>query len=64
VDGRVLEEHLLHLGREHVEPRHDDEVLHPVDDVQVPVVVDVRDVTGAQPAVGVSARPVASGSFQ
>ena len=52
VDGRVLEEHLLDLGRVHVEARHDDEVLHAVDEEEVPVVVDHGDVARAQPTVG------------
>ena len=48
----MLGEHLLDLGRVDVEARHDDEVLGPVDEVQVAVVVGHGDVAGAQPAVG------------
>src|SRR5690606_15174711 len=63
-DSRVHREHLFDLGRVHVEARHDDQVLGPVDEVQVPVGVDGRDVTGAQPAVdehlvgGIAVTPV------
>ena len=50
-DGRVLQQDLLHLGGEHVETRHDDEVLDAVDHVQEALVVDHRDVPGVQPAL-------------
>ena len=57
--------HLLDLGRVHVEARHDDEVLGPVDEEQEAVVVDHGDVAGVQPAVRRRrAARVASGSFQ
>ena len=48
----VRDDDLLDLGRVHVEARHDDEVLGPVDEEEEPVVVDDGDVAGAQPAVG------------
>ena len=61
----MLEQHVLDLGGEDVEARHDDQVLGPVDEEQVAVVVDHGDVAGAQPAVGgQSAAAVASASFQ
>ena len=50
-DLRVTEQHLLDLGRVHVEPGHQDHVLHAVDDVEVAVLVHHRDVAGVQPAV-------------
>ena len=46
----------------HVEPRHDDQILDPVDEVQVPVVVGGRHVARAQPAVVGETAAVASGS--
>ena len=49
----MLHQHLFDLGGVHVEPRHDDEVLHSVDEVQVAPVVDGGDITGHQPALGV-----------
>ena len=51
-DGRVLEQGGLDLGRVDVLSAGDEHVLHPVDDVEVALVVDDRDVAGAQPAVG------------
>ena len=47
---RVLPEDPLDLGRVHVVPAHDHEVREPVDDAQVPGVVDPTDVAGRQPA--------------
>ena len=63
-DAGMRGDHVLDLGRVDVEARHDDQVLGPVDEVEVAVVVDGGDVAGAQPAVGASTRAVASGSFQ
>src|SRR5690606_644115 len=51
LDAGVLEEDLLDLGGEHVEAGHDDEVLDPVDKVEVPVVVHDGDVAGVEPPV-------------
>ena len=48
----MLGDHLLDLGGIDVEAADDDEVLGPVDEVQVAVVVGHGDVAGAQPAVG------------
>ena len=44
-------EHVLDLAREDVEPTRDDHVLLAVDDVEEPLVVAPRDVSGVQPAV-------------
>ena len=52
-DLRVGEQQRLELGRRHLEALVLDELLEPVDDEQVPVGVDVADVAGVQPAVGV-----------
>ena len=54
--GRLLDlgmpgEHVFHLGRVDVEPRHDHEVLGAVDEIEVAVVVDGRHVAGLQPTV-------------
>ncbi len=46
---RVPVDHRLDLGRVHVEAGHDDHVLHPVDDLEEPLVVHDRDVAGVQP---------------
>ena len=51
--GGMGGEHLLDLGGEHVEPRHDDQVLGPIDEVEVAVVVGGGHVAGVQPTVGV-----------
>ena len=50
-NGRMGGEHLFHLGREHVEPGHDDEVFGAIDEVQVAVVVDLGAVAGEVPTV-------------
>ena len=50
-DGGVGEQQRLQLGRRHLEALVLDELLEPVDDEQVAVVVDVADVAGVQPAV-------------
>ena len=49
-DGRVLVEHLLDLPRVDVVAAPDDQVLLPVDDVVVAVVVHPGQVAGAEPA--------------
>ncbi len=54
--GGMLCQHSLHLGWIHVEPRHDDQILGPVHDEQVAVVVGHGDVAGVQPAVFVDRR--------
>src|SRR5829696_7900146 len=64
-DGGVLVEHLLDLARVDVVAAADDHVLLAVDDEEVAVLVDLRHVPGAEPAVahdllgGVLAVPVA-----
>ena len=50
-DLRVREQQCLQLGRRHLEALVLDQLLEPVDDVEVPVGVDVADVAGVQPAV-------------
>ena len=50
-DRRMALQHLFDLGREHVEARHDDQVLGTVDQVQVPVAVHHADVAGAEPPI-------------
>ena len=50
-DGRVLVQHGFDLDAVHVLAAADDDVLHPVDDVDEAVVVDVADVAGVEPAV-------------
>ncbi|TVU48510.1 hypothetical protein EJB05_08148, partial [Eragrostis curvula] len=49
-DGRVAEEHLLHLLAADVLPAADDHVLGPVLDLDVAVGVDHADVAGEEPA--------------
>ena len=48
----MLVQHLLDLARIDVVAVADDHVLEPVDDEQIPVVVDVAEVAGREPAVG------------
>src|ERR687898_2217256 len=55
---RVFEDHALDVGRVHVVPAADDEVLLASDEVEEPVVVEVAEVAAAQPAV---TRPGARG---
>ena len=50
-DRRVGEEHRLELGRRDLEALVLDQLLDPVDDRHVTVLVDVADVAGVQPAV-------------
>src|SRR5262249_56407122 len=50
-DTRMLVQRLLALPRVHVEPAADDQVLLPVDDVEVAVVVLPAHVAGPEPAV-------------
>ena len=50
-DGRVGEQHRLQLGGRDLEALVLDELLEPVDDEEVAVLVDVPDVAGVQPAV-------------
>ena len=47
----MLEEHGLDLGAVHVLTAADDDVLQPVDDEDVPLVVVVAEVTRVEPAV-------------
>jgi len=56
-DGRVGVQGLLHLGGVDVLAAGDDHVLEPAGDVQVPVVVDLSQVTGAEPATLGERRP-------
>ena len=50
-DLGVLEQRLFDLGRIDVEAGHDHEVLGPVDEAQLAVVVRDGDVAGAEPSV-------------
>ena len=52
-DVRVLQQHRLELGRRHLEALHLDQLLEPIDDLEVSVLVDDPDVAGVQPPVGV-----------
>jgi len=47
----VPRDHLLDVARVHVDPVRDDQVLLAIDEVQEPVLVDVAEVAGVQPAV-------------
>ena len=47
----MAQEYLFHLTRGDVEPAPDDEVLLPVNDVDVALLVDACEVAGVQPAV-------------
>ena len=49
-------QHLLDLGRIHVEAAADVHVLEPVGDPEIAVLVECPDVAGVQPAVGVDGR--------
>ena len=49
-DGRVLVEHLLDLAGIDVVAAADDQVLLAIDDEEVAVLVDLREVTGVEPA--------------
>ena len=51
-DRRVLIQDFLNLARIDVEPAADDHVLLPVDNVEVAILVDSAEVTGAEPAAG------------
>jgi len=51
LDLRVRDEERLELGRRHLEPLVLDDLLEPVDDEDLVVVVDIADVAGVQPAV-------------
>src|SRR5271166_2450057 len=51
-DRRVLIQDLLDLARIDIEPAADDHVLLPVDNVEVAILVDSAEVTGAEPAAG------------
>src|SRR5207249_3604251 len=65
-DRRMLEQDVLHIAREDVEATADDEVLLPVQHVQVAVGVETADIAGVQPAAAQGRRglrgriPVAS----
>ena len=50
--GRVLVQRLLDLPRVDVVPAADDQLLLPVDDEEVAVLIDPGQVPGAEPAVG------------
>ena len=49
---RMVVEHVLDLGRIDVLTPADDHVFRPVDDIAEPLVVEPREVAGADPAVG------------
>src|SRR6478752_2943784 len=49
--GGVLVEDFLDLARVHVEPAADDQLLHPVHDEEIAVLVDPADIATAEPAV-------------
>src|SRR5262249_30794355 len=51
-DGGMLVEDLFALARVHVVPAADDQVLLPVDDEEVAILIDPGQVTGTEPAVG------------
>ncbi len=51
LDVGVLEQHRLDIGRVDVVAAADDQVLLAADEVQEPVLVEVAEVTAAQPAV-------------
>ena len=48
----MLAQHPLDLGRVDVLATGDDEIVAAVDDVEIPVAVEVARVSGAKPAVG------------
>src|SRR5215203_4118189 len=50
-DCRVLDQRVLDVAREDVEPAADDQILPAVDDVEVAVRVDIAEVSGVQPPV-------------
>ena len=60
---RVREQRFVDLARRDVLAALDDELLDAAGDEEEAVVVAVAQVAGAQPAAGVSARAVASGSL-
>ena len=49
--GRMCQQHRLDLGRIDVLAAGDDQVVAPVDDVQVALGVEVAQVAGVQPAI-------------
>ena len=55
-DRRVGVQHVLDLARVHVVPAADDELLLAADDEQEPVLVEIAEVTGVEPAAGEGAR--------
>jgi hypothetical protein len=50
-DSRMTHEHFFHLGREHVESRHDDQILGSIEQIEIAVSVDRCDVAGVEPTV-------------
>jgi hypothetical protein len=54
-------QHILDLGWIHVVAAADDELLDPADDEQEPVLVEVAEISGVEPAAR-EAAAVASGS--
>jgi len=56
-------QHILDLGWIHVVAAADDELLDPADDEQEPVLVEVAEISGVEPAAR-EAAAVASGSFR
>jgi hypothetical protein len=59
----VLEQDILHIAREDVEATADDEVLLPVQHVQIAVGIEAADIAGVQPAAAQVAE-VSAGEFQ
>ena len=60
----MVEQDVLHLDAVHVLAGADDHVLGPVDEVHEALVVDARDVAGAEPTAREEHRAVASARFQ
>ncbi len=50
-DGRVLQRHVLDVAGIDVETSSDDEVLLPIEDVEVAVLVEATDVARVEPAL-------------
>src|SRR3989304_157580 len=49
--GRMGRQHLLDLSRIHVETANDDQILLPVDNVEVSIVIAAAEISGAEPSV-------------
>ena len=55
-DRRVRQEQTLEFGRRHLEALVLDELLDPVHHIDMPVAVEVCDVAGVQPTIGIDGR--------